>query len=394
MDPLSITTSLLALLRACSAASSTISKVRSLRRAPALIQALNNEISDLQLSLMDFTDYLREKGEGNSRISDTNRAISTMCSTLLNRTKSKVEDAEMLIHYQILKPGGESSFEINRIAFLREQNRLNQLQADLRNAKQQITGLFSRLGLRESSRIEVLVRDLSLRGVETEASMQDSLSTLICGQLRMERALDQMIHAPSVPRSDLDIPRVANSKALKSLARESFEVTVTRKQPAPSRKSHTSSPTLTLGFLQSYLGMLFIGYTANPVLDRHKQSCSSDSLSELTLVYMFPVWLLRYALLFRLRCSLRNGLTFSISFSQILALPHIFLDFVEVGDIDGMTALLSSGQITINAEYSNGTGHLHVSRIVLSVSSAKRATKASSHDGEHKVNGIPAQSWS
>lgn len=59
MDPFSITTGVLTLLGACTAASRAFKKIRDLGQAPALIQALNNEISDLQLAMLNLNDYLQ-----------------------------------------------------------------------------------------------------------------------------------------------------------------------------------------------------------------------------------------------------------------------------------------------------------------------------------------------
>ena len=56
MDPLTLTTGIVTLVQACASLSKTVAKIVRLKDAAGLVQAVNNEISDLHLVSMQVQE--------------------------------------------------------------------------------------------------------------------------------------------------------------------------------------------------------------------------------------------------------------------------------------------------------------------------------------------------
>ena len=358
MDPLSITTGILALLGACSTASRAITKIRGIRQAPALIHAVNNELSDLQLALMEFKDYLRRKEEVEPQFSITNAATYERCSSVLSQARDKVEELEMLMQYRILKAGREETFDINRIAFLKEQSRLIRLQGDLRNAKQQIAMLSTQLGLQDASGIQALVTGLSLTSHQTREKMQDGFSTLIQGQENIQRTLDQILQLQSAP-SSTNTSLIAGTHASPA-AKGGVQISVARRSRPYSAARCLCHLHLGLEWMEPFFGRLFMGYAVSPVPENHRNGCAYGVAAEFTVVYTFPFWVWNAIIAFSTRYNGLEGLTCSLSFRSTLPGDHIIWDYIGASDINGMHALISSGQVSINSQNASGSTFLHV----------------------------------
>ena len=80
MDPLSIATAVLALLGASAATLRTFRKIRDLKKAPELIQSLNNEISDLHLTTLNVNDYIARARANRNALPVTRENLLKSCS--------------------------------------------------------------------------------------------------------------------------------------------------------------------------------------------------------------------------------------------------------------------------------------------------------------------------
>ena len=349
MDPLSITTGTFALIAACRKAAANISKFRGLRHAPALIHALNNEISDLQLALSNVNDYLQKVNL--TEIEDTSnldKPLSQLCSSVLDQARNKVQEVESLIHYQILKAGGEHAFQVNRVAFLSQQTRLSQLQADLRYARQQIASLFAHLGMRETSKIEVMIKDLQVSSNHTRAEVLKQLSVLTEGQRGIQEVLGHVSKTPPASYSSSDIFRPERTEVQDT--REYVQISVGRLPQLTPRQRCNCPRWRTSWQLQSYLGNLFTGYVAKPVTNKHRLECFCNHSAELLLVYVFPLWFLDYAFSFHAHYNRANGLTCSLSIAPVLPYDHVIWDLIRDGDLKSIDALLYAGEVSIRSE--------------------------------------------
>lgn len=372
MDPFSILTGSLTVLGACATVSRTFSRLHGLKSAPALLQALNNEISDLQLALMDMNDYIRSAKTTISNASRSNRIILQRCSYAVNRIKDKVLEVDKLLQYEVLKAGRECSYEINIASFLKEQKRLGQLQMDLRDARQQIAGLFSHLDARHTVNVSQVVSELRSVALRNRAEVLTGLSTmtqhqigLSDGQTRMEEGQARILEtlrtlmARQSAISELSGPVSAQESS--SSAQGTIRVSVARTWWPTHRSRCPCSNQGTSANLQSCLGRLFVGYAATPIFrGRGRSRCRCEVRAEVVLTYLFPIWFLHFVLLMHARFSLSGGLICSLNIRQTLSLNHIIYDLIRVGDTMRMEELFRSGRVSLQSQDELGMGLLHV----------------------------------
>ena len=363
MDPLSLVTGILALLGACSTASKTLSKIRCLKRAPALLQALNNEIADLQLALMDINDYI-ERTELTKVVShgtgtSTTTTVFDICSSVIDQTRQTVQEIEAVVNYRILRPGREEGFEVNRLSFLGEMNRLNQFQADLRHARHRITSLFSHFGMKQAAAVNVDLQDLRVLGTQTRTDLLDSLSMLAEGQARIENSLSQAFELKPSSNKTAEISHMAGGQVASKLSRRSVEVTVVRRSAASKPTCQCQRRRILKSF-SSCLGKMFLGYTATPTVPGPQFKCSCENRANLVVFYVFPAWFLHRTIFLHLQYRSFEDLTCSLSIRQTLPHDHLIWSFIRQSDIRGMQRLLESGQLSPKAQSLDGVGLLHV----------------------------------
>ena len=135
MDPLSLTASIIAIVGAGSKLAQTVKKIASLRGAPAVLLALNNEIADLQLALLAIIDVY----EGGHTVQESTAA--SLSSTLL-QVRTSIEQLVGLVA-RVQKPsnGATDGLKLNRVAWLREQSRLNGVNNDMRDCRRKLISL-------------------------------------------------------------------------------------------------------------------------------------------------------------------------------------------------------------------------------------------------------------
>lgn len=365
MDPLSITTGVVTLLAACSATAMTFKRILSLKDAPPLIQALNNEISDLQLAAMDVDDHVQQIKPSRASTPIADARVLRMCFLALNDAREKVQAIDTLLHSRILKPNAGSKLKIKYRSLVSEFSRLNQLRSDIRHSRQRITHVLGHIGLKKTSAIEVFMRDIQLTNIQFNAEMTNRMSTLTEGQAQIGESLESIVKSQSIlsktksnslPSKPQDLPAIYS-------ANRGIEVPVARVSHGHPKYHCSYRQERSLRHLQTYFGTLFIGYAADPVFDRHQKLWPCNPEIDLTITYIFPLWFFCYALLFRVRYSRLEQITFSLSLRQTIPENHVFYTILVGGGVDDMKQLINSGAISPRAQASNGTSLLYVWRL-------------------------------
>ena len=144
MDPLSITASVLTLLAAANSVAKGLNKLASIRGAPAAVLALNNEVSDLRLVLIEAEPLLK-------RHADTAVSPMTGDRTLqlsIDKAKERLTDLESIIGNRLMRRMGTR----DKIGWFYEQDRVQKALTDVRAAKGNITTM---LGVASTSVISV-----------------------------------------------------------------------------------------------------------------------------------------------------------------------------------------------------------------------------------------------
>ena len=343
MDPFSLATGVLTLLGACTTASATISKFRRLKEAPGLIQALSNEISDLRLVLLDVSDHFRSTQSAGLVIPDIDRTICELSSSVLDQARVKVQEVEAVIQYEVTKPGRGADLKVDKTAFLRNYSRLLLLQADLRDTRQKMTSLFNHMGVRNFSRIEVLLNEIQA----------NDIPELLQGQRRIESALNRLVDLQSpvsTVGNEAFQPVITTRREGSDLS--SISVSVSRLRPPGKQRMCTCSRRSASGRVGTLFGTLFVGYMATPIACQCDQGGHRFNEMELTLTYIFPSWFLRYAMSIQAKINTGGTIQCSLTIKQTIPFDHVIWDMIEVEDIPGMKRLLTSGQISIKAESS------------------------------------------
>ena len=369
MDPFSLTTGIVALLGTCNAARRTFAKLRRLKDAPVVIQALNNEVSDLCLIMLDLSEHLEGMRAEEVTTAEVNAAVIELFSTSLDHAKSMVHDIKELLEGRIYKTGGKEELKLNRTNFFREYSNLLRYQEALREARLEIAALFSELGLRKISQVEVLLS--SIRSEE--------LPSIIQSQFKIEERLDRiedlqlsMSNSLHVSSSNARLPRTSTidgperlSIPLPSLSASessSLVIPVSRLQTnARLARCNCRCQTNASTSLHSVFGTLFLGYAAILREGVCQSGCPYHTKLEATIVFVFPLWFVRQALSFQIGFQGQGSIKCSLKVEQVIPVDHPVYDMIDLGDIAGIKRLLISRQVSINAQSPHGPTLLHVS---------------------------------
>ena len=343
MDPLSLTVGLMTLIGTCATASKTLVKICRLGQAPALLQALNNEMSDLRLALMDIYEHLEKAKK--------DETVLRMGELIFDQTREKVQEVDMIVQYRILRAGGKASLQVKPMAFLRERDRLCQLQSELRHARQRITAMFNHLLVRDTSNIKILLKDILTSNGRANSDTQASLT-------RIEDMLRHTLGKPSSLQPLNDTQLGSSHTSLKG-PWEIVELSVARMK-YPSVGSVCACRLYTTRSLYACLGRLLIGYTVTPALHCNQHRRLRSSSVELELSYFFPVWFLRYAVTLALEVDSSANIATSLRVTQIIPNDHLIFNYIEQGDLEGISRLLYSGEVSIHARDQWGSGLLLV----------------------------------
>lgn len=347
MDPFSLTTGVVTLLGLCIATTKIFNKIRSLKEAPELIQALNNELSDLQLLIASIDDHLRSSAKTELCHMEEERFL--LCSHILEDTQQTVIELENFLQRSILRPNPkqEAVLEINRTAFLKEHGQLARLQMQLQRARRRITSLFSSLGMRDATKVKVLLSDIRFNVKEIKSNMQQGLSALSDRQAGMETALEHLLKAQHGAETALF--RSSRGGIRQDSANEGIEMLVARVRRSESVSTCLCSRQRISGYLETFLGSIFIGYTAAPSFGG-ATCCFCEEKRGLVLAYYFPNWFVKYVVSFRSQHKGFFDMTFSLSIAQLLPANHTIFDLITKGDIHGMKQLFRPDKVSIRAE--------------------------------------------
>ena len=114
---LSLAASIIAVVGAAETIGTTLSKVKLLRNAPDGLLALNNEVSDLTITLRTVESYLSSsETDGIAPPSD----VLAQVSTLVDRAKDHLLQLDRMIHYQFLESGSfGGDYKVFRLRWIR-----------------------------------------------------------------------------------------------------------------------------------------------------------------------------------------------------------------------------------------------------------------------------------
>ena len=133
MDPLSIAASIVGLIAAANQVAVGLNKLASLRGAPAAVLQLNNEVSDLRLVLSGAKPLLYKHDQIAASRGSGNPAVQLS----IERAKKRLADLESVVLNRLMTRMGI----IDRLGWLKEQDKIQAALVDLRTARLHITAM-------------------------------------------------------------------------------------------------------------------------------------------------------------------------------------------------------------------------------------------------------------
>ena len=132
-----MTASIIAIAGAGGAAAKAVRKLASLRDAPDLLLALNNEISDLNLVVLAVQHaFQRQQNSGvhfpGYRAEET--VVNISMTDSLKQAKQALSKLEAL-YTRLTKSASRESITFDKVTWLREHKRVGKAQEDLRNVR-------------------------------------------------------------------------------------------------------------------------------------------------------------------------------------------------------------------------------------------------------------------
>lgn len=142
MDPLSLTTSIFALIGAVDATVLTLRKLSSLRHLSATICALNNEVTELRILLQDVDLMLLDRGQlsqqGLQMYQSQDPGLMGLVSSL-QPARHHLEALDNLIRTRLLRANGT----FDRLSFLRSEKKAALLQSEIRASRMTISAALA-----------------------------------------------------------------------------------------------------------------------------------------------------------------------------------------------------------------------------------------------------------
>ena len=380
MDPLSLTASIITLLAAGGTVIQGLERLSSLRAAPNIILALNTEISDFRLAIVELSNSLQREPVNSNNISWNTQAFSTELLPILHRARNKLIELESLIEYRLILRENNGSIRLNKTAWLWEQQKLKMLQKEFRSIKINVIALTGVLISQSMSRLELQTSDIrsaisTLYGAvihysesttnafsASENLLRQMLDNEAQYQSRIESHLREALATTNA--TPLTLPGPSNLQGMASTYDHGHErmttggpprsytlCTLSRLQWRHSScilsctcRCHNRAIWASPKWINAFFGRLSAEYTRPPLLAHScdKIGCLQSSGSFIAVQYTFPSWLALRVLHAYLQAGYHNSLEYNLRVSPtIWSGSEIFVK-ARSGDVAGVKALLES----------------------------------------------------
>ena len=185
--------------------------------------------------------------------------------------------------------------------------------------------------------------------------LHEPMARLLTTQQRLELKLD-VIEATCVARTtESEVRTIAQSSDRpECLPASTSSMNATRISLSVSRWScenscicacHRRQSRRTPRPLDRFLGVLFIGYIGIPYVTTScdNRECTQRSSPTVSMIYIFPWWLLARAFLLIARLSSRSGLELNLRLPRVVSDTSRIWPICRNGDIEGLMSLIQQG---------------------------------------------------
>ena len=411
MDPLTITTSVLALAATVSA---SLKRLKTLRDAPKEIFKLAEDLKDLQLTLCAVERALKdetlESRDGEGQLDHPgnvpNQSLDNDASRLLLGTQRVIKELSQVLGNRLLSPfpvsqplapnvasqkRSTTKPKFSRVAWLRWRSKVQDLRKELFDARSNLSTLLGAktllevksvslrlnglavVGDRHLSLTEVCQRDESDR-LEADENEQVELEAASCASGIGNHSTGTSVDAQHCLRkgnagraSALALspsPQVRPRLLIPNVPLNSHGESVC--PPLCSCVCHRPITFTSPALLTSILGRLSVSSTEiyvplwTPPLCTEKL-CRPPHSAKHTIVYKSPTWLSSKILSLMLTSSLAGGLQMHLRTLRKIPTSSDIFRLAITGDVIKMKALFRDGKASIYDVDDRGWSNLHVS---------------------------------
>ena len=394
MDPLSITVSIVTLLGIGGSISNAFENLATIQHVPDAFLALSNEISSLRLIMLEANNVLQDH-HNNSSADPSQQTFVNNLIPILNRIKFRLLELESLIEYRLTTPGLIRETKVNKLSWIKAQPKLKAIQDEIRSSRLNLVTAIGLLALKATSRIELQLSELhlysrSLQGQQDQShaaiaqsmvsqrNIEHCIPEVLQSQERIERTLNEYLRSRTASQGEQARYQKSSISTIQPrtipsgdrVARWDLQLKAVRKKrnfictSGCSCCCHQRYSRKSLSFLQSLLGILFIGYTGVPLISGcDSKSCCQKSDMAVSIRYYFPEWFMSQILDVHIERFRPGGLITSIRVYRTVSVDSPVFRIIDFGNVADMEALLTSRQASpfdVAHSYS-GMTPLHVS---------------------------------
>ena len=324
---LSIVGSAIAVYQVADRVGQLLSKAKYLYHAPSELFALNNEISDLTVTLQNVEQCL--SSNTTERVTLPENKIQHVCD-LIDAAKKELLRLEQLVHYRFLRSGTlDGDFKVFRLRWARSRPIVENHRQNLQRIRQnvlmemQVIGMYDHISnfplagthftSLHQTKTSLVVDEISLISTQTQANQYHT-------NRQVERVLQELTAHSTILNTIIDdhaslkgILQGASSKTQQATActpgshahvgidvRAYMSAGLERRCDVYCRcRCHMVYSLKSTPLLKRLLGSLFIGYSGNPFCPTSRcniTSCQSQVIFAAHVHYYFPAWFLRKVL--------------------------------------------------------------------------------------------------
>ena len=336
MDPASI----LAFLTFASSTSELVLRaIKTIYQAPVEILSLNNELSDLQLVLIELQSFLENNRRGTGAVGSAEH-FDTAFKKCFGRIQQLFEQvSELTSSVFTQRANGRHSFE--RFVWARKKSSVLRLKNELCVVRQTLRDLIEARTALRITNIEVAIESFN---VINPSSLQSGRISNEAG-VKLEK---EVIAQPLNENSSLQ--HYKNSlKYLPPRSTVAFEAF--RRAQCDARcpcPCHFRRRFFNSSLVGSVFGSLFVGYIGAPTLNAtcKIRACYLSSIHVFRIVYTFPTWFLKQTLEIALGSNYFGEPEFNIRLHNRVeySMESSLFQLARKGDVDQMRKKLSARQ--------------------------------------------------
>lgn len=358
MDPLSITTSVLALATAAHQIGTAISRLRRIGELPSRIYALKNDVSELEVVLQEVARALEH-----NCLSPENTQESL--DQVLVRTKDHLTSLTQALE-QLSKvcKGPRAKSIIKTALWAKEKETFQKFRDDIASVKATLNLMLGAVGSQHLQRVDLELQKITIltaKSAETNVNLQQGMTEY---QKALSTRMDEQ-HQNLSDRisalTDVLLPQPYQRPSASSQEQpgpspdaepnnESIRVVATYRRPCrhwcPCKCHAKQKLSLkTPGMVEAMVGRIFIGYSGLPLMKKpcDFRGCEDRRRATATVEYWFPSWFVSMNAKLHLTYLPRVGPEYQLSTIRRVADDSPSITFAMQGNIEGLKHLFAQG---------------------------------------------------